>query len=355
MQSKRTAVIAACILLALVAVTATATAATVTGISRSSGYQGDTITVSVYGSGFVAGTEVALMRTGAAIWTTGNTVVNSGTIKCTIPIGGAATGLYHVVVKLPGQTYWTGKGNAFTVLPGIRVTGISPNTVERGKTFTATVYGTSFLPGTEVALEMYGGKPVYYATGETYLSPTAVRCTLTVPANAPLGYYNVYIRHPVFRGGTNGWIYGRNLFKVVDPAPRTVEKEIFRLVNLERVKVKVPTLQWNEKLTLVARAHSDDMALKNFFDHTGSNQKTWSQRLNAAGFVNIAMAENIALRSGAATDNPTAVAQGFVNQWMASTKGHRETLLSRTYTRTGVGVAFDADRKVWLATQDFVS
>ncbi len=108
--------------------------------------------------------------------------------------------------------------NLFQVIDAVApvVTGISPTSHVRGSTFTATVYGKNFRPGSEVALEKYGGAAVYYATGETWLSANAIRFTITVPSNAPLGYYSVYVKDPVFKGGTNGWVYGREIFRV-DP------------------------------------------------------------------------------------------------------------------------------------------
>jgi len=208
-------------LLVLIVITSTVTAASVSGISRTSGEQGKTYTnVYVYGSGFVPGTQVALMRTGAAVYATSEVLVSSSIIRCTLTIPASqATGLYGVVVQVPGQTTWNGKANAFTVTPAPIapvVTGISPNKKERGSTFTAVITGKNFKAGSKVALEVTGGTPVYYGTSVTTLSSTQIRCTFTLPSNAPLGYYNVYVQDPVFKGNTNGWVYGRNLFQVID-------------------------------------------------------------------------------------------------------------------------------------------
>ncbi|HOV67522.1 MAG TPA: hypothetical protein PLI31_04080 [Methanoregulaceae archaeon] len=211
-------------LLVLIVITSTVTAASVSGISRTSGEQGKTYTnVYVYGSGFVPGTQVALMRTGAAVYATSEVLVSSSIIRCTLTIPASqATGLYGVVVQVPGQTTWNGKANAFTVTPAPIapvVTGISPNKKERGSTFTAVITGKNFKAGSKVALEVTGGTPVYYGTSVTTLSSTQIRCTFTLPSNAPLGYYNVYVQDPVFKGNTNGWVYGRNLFQVIQQAP----------------------------------------------------------------------------------------------------------------------------------------
>ncbi len=224
MRLKKTLLIAACLLLVLIVITSTVSAASVSGISKTSGEQGKTYTnVYVYGSGFVSGTQVALMRTGAAVYATGEVVVSSSAIRCTLSIPASqAVGLYGVVVKVPGQATWNGKANAFTVTPPAIapvVTGISPNKKEQGSTFTAIVTGKNFKAGSKVALEVTGGTPVYYGSSVTRLSSTQIRCTFTLPANAPVGYYNVYVKDPVFKGGTDGWVYGRNLFQVVAKAP----------------------------------------------------------------------------------------------------------------------------------------
>ncbi|HOT95213.1 MAG TPA: IPT/TIG domain-containing protein, partial [Methanoregulaceae archaeon] len=210
---------AICLVLVIVAITPTVTGASVTGISPTSANRGTTVTAYVYGSGFVPGTQVALMRTGAAVYATGEVIVSSNVIRCTLAIPASqATGLYGVVVQVPGQTTWNGKANAFTVnaAPAPTVTSISPTSANRGTTITAYVYGTNFQTGTQIAIA--GGGTTVYATGETTLNANTVRCTLAIPSTAYIGYYSVYAQNP----GTTTWVSKTNIFQVRGTTPPTV-------------------------------------------------------------------------------------------------------------------------------------
>jgi hypothetical protein len=55
-----------------------------------------------------------------------------------------------------------------------------------------------------------GGYTVVFATGETVISPTQVRCTLAIPSTAYRGPYDVNVRNP---GGS--WVYKAAAFQVV--------------------------------------------------------------------------------------------------------------------------------------------
>ncbi len=85
-------------------------------------------------------------------------------------------------------------------------------------------------------------------------------------------------------------------------------------------------LKWNSALANAAAVHSADMAAKDFASHTGSNGSTVADRINAAGYVWSAIAENIAGgNSGAAAT---------VNQWVTSAP-HCQAMMSATYVDVG--------------------
>lgn len=112
----------------------------------------------------------------------------------------------------------------------------------------------------------------------------------------------------------------------------TTEQQIANLINQERAKYGLPPLTLVPALTQSARRHSNDMAQNNFFDHTGSDGSTFDQRITGAGYNWSNSAENIAWWPA---NNPEAVVQ----MWMNSDQGHREAILSPTYTEFGVGFA----------------
>src|SRR5204863_3708451 len=51
---------------------------------------------------------------------------------------------------------------------------------------------------------------------------------------------------------------------------------------------------WNDKLTLAAEGHSQDMAAKNYFSHTSADGRTLADRVDATGYAWSSLGENIA-------------------------------------------------------------
>ena len=99
----------------------------------------------------------------------------------------AHVGPYSAYVRNPGLAYWVGMAAvAFTVTaPVPTVTGISPNSALVGTTLgTVTVTGTGFANGAEVAINGGNSSTWIYATGETWVSPTQIRCSLAIPPDA---------------------------------------------------------------------------------------------------------------------------------------------------------------------------
>ena len=106
------------------------------------------------------------------------------------------------------------------------------------------------------------------------------------------------------------------------------EKEVLDLVNIERSNHGLGLLIWDDKLASVARAHSADMARRNFFDHTSPDGATPVERLNNAGIVYRFYGENCAM--GPRTPKKA------VDGWMNS-PGHRANILNAKHTHLGVG------------------
>ncbi len=111
------------------------------------------------------------------------------------------------------------------------------------------------------------------------------------------------------------------------------ELEVIRLVNQERISRGLHPLRRNSSLTNAARAHNQDMIDNNFFDHTGSDGSTPSERACDHGYApygwgDCYVGENIA--GGQST--PASV----FNSWMGSS-GHRNNMLNPDYREIGVG------------------
>ncbi|MFK0285178.1 CAP domain-containing protein [Streptomyces sp. NPDC090499] len=120
-----------------------------------------------------------------------------------------------------------------------------------------------------------------------------------------------------------------------------VEAEVLKLVNEERAKVGCSALSASSSLAKLAEAFSDDMAARDFFDHTDPDGKTPWDRAAAAGIANLG-GENIA--------RGQATAQAVMDAWMNS-EGHRANILNCDFKTLGVGVHFGEGGPWW--TQDF--
>jgi len=110
------------------------------------------------------------------------------------------------------------------------------------------------------------------------------------------------------------------------------EREVLRLVNVERAAHGVGQLTMNTTLAMAARFKSQEMANLGYFDHRSPVYgEFWviSEDVFAMGVFGGAMGENIA--SGQTTS------QSVMNAWMNS-PGHRANILDPSFTQIGVGL-----------------
>ena len=125
---------------------------------------------------------------------------------------------------------------------------------------------------------------------------------------------------------------------VIDGQELRVEQSfsnrVLELTNAERAKVGLSPLKLNPLLNQAAQGHSEDMALRDYYGHTGANGSKSSNRILATGYKFSAAAENIA--AGFAT--PEKVVQA----WMGSS-GHRRNILNSKYKDIGIGHYFLAN------------
>ena len=103
---------------------------------------------------------------------------------------------------------------------------------------------------------------------------------------------------------------------------------VLELTNEHRAANGLNPLTLNQELNASAYGHSRDMAQQDFFDHTGADGSSFSDRNREAGYVSNVGAENIAV--GGLTPEET------VQQWIES-PGHNRNLLNPDMTELGVG------------------
>ena len=116
----------------------------------------------------------------------------------------------------------------------------------------------------------------------------------------------------------------------VDEKADSFEREVVRLVNVERRKKGLSELKYNWQLCRVARYKSADMRDMGYFSHNSPTYGTPYQMMRSFGITYRTAGENIAKGQV----SPEAV----VNAWMNSS-GHRANILNPSFTEIGVGFA----------------
>lgn len=122
-------------------------------------------------------------------------------------------------------------------------------------------------------------------------------------------------------------------FAHTNPSKVVNASDVAALINVERVKTGASSLGYENVLADVARAHSEDMAARNFFSSINPDQKTPADRVRKANFKYNELLELIERDKS----TPDAVARA----WLSGAA--REQLLSDKYGRVGVG----ASNKRW--------
>jgi uncharacterized protein YkwD len=110
------------------------------------------------------------------------------------------------------------------------------------------------------------------------------------------------------------------------------ERDLFDLLNKERAQKDLPALRPNPLLFQAARGHSANMAKQRKMEHELDGKRP-SQRISAVGYNWARVSENLAIAEEG--EPPLSV---VVKGWMDS-KTHRENLLDKNVTETGLGIA----------------
>lgn len=109
---------------------------------------------------------------------------------------------------------------------------------------------------------------------------------------------------------------------------RAMERQIYELTNLYRKKHGLNELSGDYDLAVVARKHSEDMALENYFSHESPVTGDLADRLKEAEIEHRKAWENIAFNYVDAIE--------AVHGWLNST-AHRDVLLEKDVTHLGTG------------------
>lgn len=106
------------------------------------------------------------------------------------------------------------------------------------------------------------------------------------------------------------------------------EKKVVELTNAERAKQGLAPLTLDTELSKVARAKSQDMKDRNYFDHNSPTYGSPFDMMKSFGISYKSAGENIAQGQ----TSPEQVVQAWMNS-----QGHRENIMNSSFTHIGVG------------------
>jgi len=124
-----------------------------------------------------------------------------------------------------------------------------------------------------------------------------------------------------------------------DPGVADIRDEFLAAVNQARSTNRIcgntpfgpaPPVSWSDNLAMAAYLHSEDMALNNFFSHTGVDGSSPGQRIARQGYPWRTYGENIAV------GYPTV--PSVIQGWLGS-EGHCMNLMNPAFTEIGAGYA----------------
>lgn len=126
---------------------------------------------------------------------------------------------------------------------------------------------------------------------------------------------------------------------VTPPNVNVLASEIAAGLNANRRANGVSELRFNRRLGRAAMAHACDMLVNDFFDHRGSDGSNSQARVQAAGYRDCIVAENIAW------GYPRS--EQIISGWMNS-PGHRRNMLHPRIEEYGVGITQGPNGPYWV-------
>jgi hypothetical protein len=138
------------------------------------------------------------------------------------------------------------------------------------------------------------------------------------------------------RGG--GRTYAVSAGVIGNENPSVTEAIIFETVNAFRAFCGISAFRQNGALTAAARAHSEDMAARDYFDHYSPDGTSPGARITAAGYKWQTWGENIIAGYDTGIE--------AVDRWIHSSSGHREQIINTSFVDIGVGCT-DKNESTW--------
>lgn len=136
-------------------------------------------------------------------------------------------------------------------------------------------------------------------------------------------------------------------FESVEP----FEQRIHELTNNQRQEHGQEIVEWSDDLAYIARVHSKDMALREYFSHESPEGDDVGDRAVRFGLDFLSYGENIYVTTILNRNSIYGITKEIVNSWMES-EGHRDIILDPKFDSEGVGIYLQ-ENEALLATQVF--
>jgi uncharacterized protein YkwD len=128
---------------------------------------------------------------------------------------------------------------------------------------------------------------------------------------------------------------------VADANLSAYENQVLALINTLRAQNGLGSLVAVQSLTNIARSRSADMLARNYFSHYAPEGKNIFNYLRESGIPYSYGGENLAHSTPANAGSPDV----FMHAWLSSPT-HRANILRAEYTKIGIGVSENGNRRV---------
>lgn len=127
------------------------------------------------------------------------------------------------------------------------------------------------------------------------------------------------------------------------PEAQVLEARLLGLLNQERARHGLETLETDATLVELARQRSADMATRSYFGHVSPEGKMVFEAMDAAGIEYQLGGENLARNTYPPEESPDVAHEGFMNS-----PTHRENELEPRFDRVGIGVAIGSSSTIYF-------
>ena len=165
----------------------------ITSLTPATGAQGETLDLTIMGTGFQSDAEASFSGSGITVNSTGFSSQTQLAVNLSIASDAAVGARDVTVTNVSAGTSSTGAGMFTVTTVNPEVVSCTPDTSQHGKETTLSILGINFRDVPTIATFTRSVPPAYTftATNVTWVNSTTIQCT--IPTGIPIGKYDVEI------------------------------------------------------------------------------------------------------------------------------------------------------------------